>query len=342
MQTGTSIQPRYSPRFRVDVGDTTFQEPGGRIADLVVETTLDGADRFSFTLNFPFDEELGEFSGLTWDDFAIGTAIEIAMGYGGDGTLTPLLTGSIRSINAEFTTDRGPSVTVSGYGLLWELMQGTGSNSWTETTVGEAVSDVLSSYSFSTVDVSDASINRKTLIQDGQSDYRFVQQLAETYGFEFYAERDTVRFRPHSAKAEDDEPVTELWYGEALHDFYAEITQRTQVDEVEVRSWDGQNKSEIVATAGSPNANYKEVFRVQAMSRNEAKRVAETKLNRFSDGVITGHGEADGTPAIRAGAVVRLEELGERFSSDYYVTAATHRMGSAGYRTSFDVTEVSS
>lgn len=78
------------------------------------------------------------------------------------------------------------------------------------------------------------------------------------------------------------------------------------------------------------------------MSRNEAKRVAETKLNRFSDGVITGHGEADGTPAIRAGAVVRLEELGERFSSDYYVTAATHRMGSAGYRTSFDVTEVSS
>lgn len=194
MQTGTSIQPRYSPRFRVDVGDTTFQEPGGRIADLVVETTLDGADRFSFTLNFPFDEELGEFSGLTWDDFAIGTAIEIAMGYGGDGTLTPLLTGSIRSINAEFTTDRGPSVTVSGYGLLWELMQGTGSNSWTETTVGEAVSDVLSSYSFSTVDVSDASINRKTLIQDGQSDYRFVQQLAETYGFEFYAERDTVGF----------------------------------------------------------------------------------------------------------------------------------------------------
>ncbi|ELY85348.1 phage late control D family protein [Natrinema altunense] len=342
MSTGTNIQPRYSPRFKVDIGDTKFQEPGGRIADLVVETTLDGADRFSFTLNFPFDEELGEFSGLTWDDFAVGTDVEIAMGYGGDGTLTPLLTGSIRSINAEFTTDRGPSVTVSGYGLLWELMQGTRSDSWAEETVGTAVEDVLSSYPFSTVDVSDASIKREKLIQDGQSDYRFLQQLAETYGFEFYAERDTVRFRPRSAKGDGDGPVAELWYGEALHDFYAEITRRSQIDEVEVRSWDEQNKSEIVATAGSTNANYKEVFRVQAMSRDEAKRVAETKLNRFSDGVITGHGEADGTPEIRAGSVIRLEELGGRFSADYYVTEATHRMGSAGYRTSFEVTEVSS
>lgn len=342
MQTGTSIQPRYSPRFRVDVGDTTFQEPGGRIADLVVETTLDGADRFSFTLNFPFDEELGEFSGLTWDEFAVGTAVEIAMGYGGDGTLTPLFTGSIRSINAEFTSDRGPSVTVSGYGLLWELMQGTDSDSWSETTVGTVVEDVLSSYPFSTVDVSGASIDRETLIQDGQSDYRFLQQLAETYGFEFYAERDTVLFRPHSAKAADDEPVAELWYGEALHEFYAEVTQRERVDAVEVRSWDEHNKSEIVATAGSPNGKYKEVVRTRAMSQNEAERIAETKLNRLANGVITGHGEADGTPAVRAGTVVRLAEVGQRFSSDYYVTEATHRMGSAGYRTSFDVTEVSS
>ncbi|MBZ6495311.1 phage late control D family protein [Natrinema longum] len=341
MSTGTNIQPRYSPRFKVDVGDAKFQEPGGRIADLVVETTLDGADRFSFTLNFPFDEELGEFSGLTWDDFAVGTDVEIAMGYGGDGTLTPLLTGSIRSINAEFTTDRGPSVTVSGYGLLWELMQGTRSDSWSETTVGTAVEDVLSSYPFSTVDVSDASIKREKLIQDNQSDYRFVQGVAETYGFEFYAERDIVRFRPRSAKGDGEGPVAELWYGEALHDFYAEITRREQVDQMEVRSWDEQNKSEIVATAGSTTAKHKEVFRVQAMSRDEAERVAETKLNRFSDGVVTGHGEADGTPAIRAGSVVTLEELGGRFSGDYYVTEATHRMGSAGYRTSFEVTEVS-
>lgn len=337
-----NIQPRYSPRFRVDVGDETFQEPGGRIADLVVETTVDGADRFSFTLNFPFDEELDQFSfsECSWADFEIGTSVAIAMGYGGDGTLTPLFTGSIQSIDAEFTRDRGPTISIAGYGLLWETMQGTNSDSWEETTIADAVDDVLSSYSFSEVDVEGASIKREKLIQDDRSDYRFLQRLSETYGFEFYAERDTVRFLPRASTPVDEEPVAELWYGEALHEFYAEITQRKQVHQVEVRSWDEQSKEELIATAGSQNADHKEVFRVQALSRDEAEQVAETKLNQFSDGIITGHGAADGIPEIRAGSVIRLEEIGERFTSDYYVTEATHRMGSTGYRTSFEVTEV--
>ncbi len=340
MSTEINNHPRYSPRFKVTVGDDKFQEPGGRITDLVVETTLDGADRFSFGLNFPFDEELGEFAGLTWDDFGIGTDVEIAMGYGDDGTLTPLLSGSIRSIDTEFTTDRGPLVQVNGYGLLWETMQGTDSRSWSETTVGAAVEDVLSSYSFSTIDVESANVKRAKLIQDRQSDYRFIQDLAATYGFDFYAERDSVRFVPLSSHAGSDGPVAELWYGEALHEFFAEITHRKRTHAVEVRSWDVQKKEEIVVSAGSSNAKHKEVFRIPAMSRDEADHIAETKLNRFSDGVVQGHGEVDGTPEIRAGTTVRLEELGERFSGEYHVTKATHRMGGSGYRTTFEATEV--
>ncbi len=340
----TMFQPRYSPRFAVEVGSRTFQEPGGRIADLVVETTLSGADRFSFTLNYPFDEELGEFSGLDWSTFEIGTAVEIAMGYGGDGTLTPLLTGSIASIHSEFTTDNGPTVTVSGFGLLKELMNGTDSRSWEETTeeltVGRAVEEILSAYPFATVDVRDADIKRVKLIQDNQSDYRFLEALADHYGFSFYAERDTVRFHPRSGRGNDREPVVELWYGEALHDFYAEITDTRDDHRIEVRSWDAEAGQEIIATAGAKTAANTEVFRVPVISQNEAQRIAEKKHSRHADGRITGHGEADGTPEIRAGELICLEELGERFSGQYYVTNATHRMGAAGYRTTFEATEV--
>lgn len=342
MSAGIDNHPAYSPRFKVEVGGQKFQEPGGRIADLVVETTFAGADRFSFTLNYPFDEELDEFAGLSWDDFAIGTDVDITMGYGDDGELTPLLTGKIQSINAEFTTDRGPSVQVAGYGLLWETMQGTNSDSWTDTTIGEAVEDVLSSYSFSTTDVEGANVRRAKLIQDDRSDYRFVEDLASTYGFEFYAERDTVRFVPRSSKPTDEKPAAELWYGEGLHDFFGEITHERQTHRVEVRSWDVQKKEEIVATAGSKNAKHKEVFRVPAMSRDEAEHIAETKLGQFSEGIIEGHGEADGMPEIRAGTTIELAELGERFSGRYHVTEATHRMGEAGYRTTFEATEVTS
>lgn len=341
MSTQLDNHPRYSPRFTVEVGDQTFQEPGGRIADLVVETSFEGADRFSFTLNYPFDEELDEFAGLSWDDFSVGTDVEVAMGYGSDGRLTPLLAGKIRSIAGEFTTERGPSVQISGFGLLWESMQGTRSDSWTETTIGGAVDDVLSSYPFATVDIEDAEIKREKLIQNDCSDYRFVHDLASTYGFEFYAKRDTVRFVPRSSAVTDD-PVAELWYGEALHDFFGEITQQQESLAVEVRGWDVDNKTEIVASAGATDAASKEVFRVPAMSRNEAERIAETKHGQFSDGIVQGHGEADGIPDIRAGETIELAELGDRFSGAYHVTKATHRMGAAGYRTTFEAVEVPS
>lgn len=340
MASGINNHPVYSPRFKVEVGSKTLQEPGGRIADLVVETTFDGADRFSFTLNYPFDEERDRFAGLDWDLFSIGTDVEIAMGYGDDGQLTDLFTGKIHSINTEFTTDRGPSVQISGYGLLWEMMQGTNSDSWEETTIGDAVEDVLSSYSFSTTTVKSANIKRNKLIQDDCSDYKFVEQLSSAYGFEFYAERDTVKFVPRSSQPNDTEPVRELWYGEELHDFFGEITEQRQSHQVEVRSWDVHKKEEITATAGSNSAKHKEVFRIPAMSRDEAEHIAQTKLGTFADGIVQAHGEVDGIPALRAGVTVQLEELGKRFSGKYHVTNATHRMGASGYRTTFEATEV--
>ncbi|MDS0260502.1 contractile injection system protein, VgrG/Pvc8 family [Haloarcula sp. S1CR25-12] len=341
MSSSINNHPAYSPRFNVTVGSEKFQEPGGRIADLVVETTFDGADRFSFTLNYPFDEERDQFAGLDWDRFSIGTDVEIAMGYGDDGQLTDLLTGKIQSINTEFTTDRGPSVQVSGYGLLWEMMQGSNSTSWTDTTIGDAIDDVLSSYSFSSVTVESADIKREKLIQDDRSDYQFVDQLATAYGFEFYAERDSAKVVPRSSRANDSDPIAELWYGEDLHDFFGEITDRRQNYQVEVRSWDVKKKEELTVTAGSSTATHKEVFRIPAMSRDEAEQIAETKLNQLSGGTVQAHGETDGIPELRAGVTVDLAELGSRFSGTYHVTNATHRMGASGYRTTFEATEVS-
>lgn len=333
-------QPRYSPRFRVTVGGRCFQEPGGRIADLVVETTLSGADRFSFTLHYPFDEELGTFDGLSWSAFAVDTAVSIAMGYGGDGTLTPLLSGEIEAVEGAFSPETGPTVTVSGSGLLGRLMRGTRSDSWTETRLDRVVEDVCSSYGFDRIDAV-ADLTRPKLIQDNQSDYRFLCELAETYGFEFYADRDTVRFRPRGERGEDD-PVTELWYGEALREFEGEIHSTQSARAVEVRTWDGAAAEEIVERAGPSDAPSTDVHRAPAASRTEARRIATERHAAFADGMIEGRGEADGTPAIRAGSTITLGELGERFSGRYAVTEATHRMGEAGYQTTFEATEVPS
>ncbi len=58
-----------------------------------------------------------------------------------------------------------------------------------------------------------------------------------------------------------------------------------------------------------------------------------TKINNR----LTGVGSAVGDPRIRAGAVIRLEGLGQDFSGDYRVVSASHMLGTGGYRTDFKV-----
>lgn len=330
----------HSPRFEVTVGGKTFQEAGGRIADLVVETTLDGADRFSMTLNMAFDREHKEFPGLTWDDFSTGKKVDISLGWGGDGSLEPLFVGQIHQLSTSFSGQKGPSVGVSGYGLLHQLMKGKQDRSWSETKVGDVVSEVLSSY-FGDRTVEAKGMKQDKIYQHDQSDYRFIDELAAKYGYQFYTQRNTVYFVPKSSLG-NEEPVATLRYGASLDSFSAEINEASEVQKVEVRHWDMQKEKEIVGSAKTDAKNKKkEVFRIPCSSTEEADQIAQNKLDTLSSSVAEGHGETNrGIPQLTAGKTIAIEEVGSRFSQNYYVTKTTHRVGGSGYRTSFEATEV--
>lgn len=329
----------HSPRFEVTVSGTTYQEAGGQIADLVVETTLDGADRFSLTLNVPFDREHKSFRGLNLDDFATGKSVDVSVGWGGDGSLEPLFVGKIHQLTTNFSRGSGPSVGVSGYGLLHDMMNGTQDRSWSESSVGDVVDEVLSSY-FGDRTVDTSGMDRDKIYQHDQSDYRFVTELADRYGYQFYTERDAAYFKPRSSLGTES-PVATLRYGAGLASFSGEINEANEVKEVVVKHWDMQQETEIVGTASTDAKNEKkEVFRIPCGSKEEAEQIAETKLSRLSSSVATAHGEAGrGVPQLTAGKTVTIEEVGERFSKNYYVTKTTHRIGGSGYRTSFEATE---
>jgi phage protein D len=328
----------YSPRFEVVLGSTTYQEVGGLIRDLTVEMTVEGADLCSFTLTHPFDPEQGDFADMEWSDVEPGADVEVSLGWGGEGSIEPLFVGTSRSVRTEFAPGSGASVAVSGYGPLHEMMRGVVERSWSDTTVVAVAEEVLGEY-FSTVEVEGSASNRKRVIQHDQNDYRFVRGLAEEYGFEFYAERDTAYFTPRSAVGSGDANVT-LTYGNTLDTFSAEVSTADQVGSVEVRYWDMNAEKEIVGSASKETGEGKEVFRIACDSKQEADNIAAGKLSSLSMSRATGHGETDGIPELTAGTVLRIEGVGERFTGNYYVTRVSHRMGGSGYRTSFDVTEL--
>lgn len=328
----------HSPRFDVTIGGKTYQEAGGGITDLVVETTIEGADRFSLTLNVSFDREQKRFAGFNWDDFATGKDVDVSLGWG-DGSLEPVFVGKIHRVNTDFSRGQGPSIGLSGYGLLHDMMRGTKDRSWSETTVSDVVEEVLSSY-FGDLTVEGGGMTRDKIYQHDQSDYRFVRGLAGKYGYQFYTQRNSVHFTPRSSMG-SPEPIVTLRYGAALESFSGEIDEANEVQEVEVRHWDMQTQKEIVGTASTDAKNKKkEVFRVPCSSNEEAQQIAETKLDRLSSSVATGRGETDrGIPQLTAGETIRVEDVGSRFSKNYYVTKATHRIGGSGYRTSFEARE---
>lgn len=332
------FSPVYSPRFELNVGGTTYQEVDGRVGDLIVETTVDGADLCSFTLNYPFDPEHQEFSDLDWSAIEPGTDMELSVGWGGTGTIEPVFVGTSQAIKTDFAPEGGASVAVSGYGLLYEMMRGVKERSWSDTTVVDVAEEVLSSY-FSSMEIEGSGTERNRIIQHNQNDYRFVRGLADEYGFEFYTERDTVYFTPRSSIGSSDPAVT-LTYGDSFDTFSAEITVSEQVETVEIRYWDMNTEKEIVGSASDGTGEGREVFRIACDSKEEADQIAESKLSALSMSRATGRGEIDGNPRLSAGQTVRLEDLGNRFSGNYYVTRASHWMGGSGYRTSFEVTEI--
>jgi hypothetical protein len=112
------FSPVYSPRFELSVGGNSYRETDGRVGDLVVETTVDGAALCSFTLNYPFDPERREFVDFDWGTFEPGVDIEASVGWGGEGTVEPVFIGTGQSIRMEATPDSGPSIAVSAYGRL--------------------------------------------------------------------------------------------------------------------------------------------------------------------------------------------------------------------------------
>lgn len=338
----TKYEDFYVPRFEVRLGDVRFQESDGVISGLSVSTAIDRANHFSFTLNNLFDLERGEFGDLDWERLAEGPTVEISMGYG--STLEPMLLGNVDSAEPDFPSDGGPTVNVSGFGRLHELMEGTNSFTWKGSSDSErvkdsaVVSDVLSEggYGFTETVIDEPGLEFRRIIQDKQSDYAFLKDRAWRYNFELFTRGDSFYFR----KPRDDlKPDVTLGYGDSLSSLSLELNESSKVTKVEVRSIKPTGgKKEIVgsATGGDPGGETK-TLRKPVESVQEAERIAEAEVSRIRQNRIRGRAEVLGLPEVTAGHTIRFEGLAGRFTGTYYIERADHRIGSGEYTTSFEV-----
>lgn len=337
----TSLQRKYddfyTPRFTVTIDGEPYSESHGVITQVSVDATIDGADRFTLSVNALFDPEERRFTGMDWGRFQTGASVTIELGYG--DRLEEVLSGTIDEVTPNFPESGTPTVEVSGYGPLHDMTEGTNSDSWDETTDADVVSEVASEYGFGSVVVDDTGVSRPKVVQDGESDFAFFRRLAERNDagngpYEVYSRRGDFHF---AASDDARDPVLNLAYGESLRSFQPTSRDVPKVETLEVRHWDPKQKESIVGTATNEGGDGKTVVRQPVRSKAEADAVASAKLTRAARDRLTGRAKTIGLPELRVGDPIELGGLGDRYSTTYYVTSTTHRVGTDGYTTQFQV-----
>ncbi len=337
-----SYPPIYSIRYKVTIGGTTYNEAGGQIANLSIDTSLQKADRVKFTFNKPFDPEQGTFPEVNWNSISPQTPVKVSLGWGDQGSLKQMFDGKITKVQTNFSQGKGPTVDITALGPIHEMKQGTEDRKWPKKSgqkanLGDVVTEVMNKGGYFNDKDIEASFKKEEIVQNGVSDYKFITGLAEKYTYRFYTSAGTAYFKPRSSVGTGN-PVATLEYGDKLNSFNGRVDDASKINQVEVRYWDMKKEKDITKTEG--DGKPKKVFRIRCDSKSEAEEVAKNKHSKLCKARAKGDGQAEGIPDIVAGKVVALDRMGGRFSQNYYITQATHRIGSSGYETQFQAKEV--
>ena len=325
-----------------------------RVVEVAVDQSLHLPDMCSVRLLDLGDDTNQQrasfFKLLDQDAFAIGREIEIAMGYAQEPK--SLFKGEITSIELDVDQNGGPILTVRGYARSHRLHRGRQSRSFLNMSDADIAQKIASEAGLSAK--CDSAPTHEYLFQNNQTNWEFLRERAFRLGYELFVEDRTLNFRkPQNGR----NAAPEQKYGQNLFSLKVKVSSASQADEVVVKGWDYKAKEAIVGKATSGQLEPKtglgkngsqmastfgkaKVYVVNhpVESQSEADSLAKAIYDELDGSYVEAEGVCLGEPEIRPGTTVKLSQLGDRLSGDYYVSTATHTMSTAeGYRTSFAV-----
>ena len=340
-------QGNFLSQFYVKIGGVdASEEVMNDLLEATVEDSVHLPDMFTIRLHDP---------RLYWVDsqtFAEGKEVEISAAPKEGGSASKLITGEITAIEPDFGLDGTPTLTVRGYDRSHRLHRGCHTRSFLQMTDSDIATRIAQEEGLrarvdSTREVHDY------VFQNNQTNMKFLHDRAAGIGYELFIQERTLHFcRP----IEGEGPVLE--WGANLRSFRPRLTTAQQVSEVIVRGWDPEAKREIIGRAiagrgapriGEPRSGSQiaaEAFqqgRKQVVvdrpvkSQAQADSLAQVIFDQLASGFIKAKGVAFGDPRLKAGRVVSVNSIGDRFSGEYSLTATTHIYRAEEYTTSFSV-----
>ncbi len=349
------------PRFELKLAE---RDPGKDVVHDVLTVTyrdkIGQLDSFEITVN-NWDAEKGAFKYSDQKLFDPGKKVELAMGYRGKDSLRRMITGEITSLRPSFPAGGAPTLAVSGLNLLHRLRTKQRSQAYKKLTDSKIAKQIAGRLKIELRPNPPPANERTTdyLFQDNRYDIIFLWERARRLGYDLFVNEDgpngksCLYFGPSVGVRAAS---YELVYGESLIQFQPNLTTANQVSKVRVVGWDSKHKAKIegiatrvglstqgVGEKGGQKAIEKSfaereevVTHVAVKDKDEAEKLARETLENIAKDMIKGSGSTVGLPDLRAGSVLQIKGLGDRFSGRYFVTATTHTLGDSGYTTQFE------
>ncbi len=293
---------------------------------------------------------------LKWvDDQRLTPGKTLVVNVRDNRTTETIFDGEIVEVEPHFGAE-GVQVVVRAFDRLHRLARGRQARTFLNVTDGDIITQIAGEAGLQT-QVDATTRVHDYVVQWNQTNLEFLRERAAALGYLLYVDgRKLCCVKPPAARA----PV-ELKWGEDLVAFRPRLSTIDQVNEVTVRGWDPQKKEAVIGreTNGAVTpaigvsekggALAKKAFNITAKdlliesavrSQSEAEQIAKAVLNQHESRYIEADGTASGNPKIKAGAAVKISNIGNRFSGTYVVTSATHRYNAAGYATDFSVSGV--
>ena len=287
-----------------------------------------------FMLRFN-DRDLDILDGATFnltDEVEIEAADE-------EGAKVKLITkGEVTAIEPEFGEGMIASYIVRGYDKSHRMYREVKSKAHLNKKDSDLAQEIGGQYGLSTQIEATSSVYDH-IFQHNQSDMGFLVERAWRIGYECFVEEGKLYFR----KPKVDSAAITLKWGEDLASFSPRMTLSEQVSEVTVKGWDPETMEAIVGQASQgklypkigeskDGAAWGATFGVGKLvivnqpvyTQGEAGSLAQARLNERSGAFVQAEGVAFRRPDLRAGKVVKLQNLGTRLSGDYLVTEARH------------------
>ena len=349
----------------MSISSTFLVEIDGRslpsdVAPLLTAATVDDSQRLPdlFSLRF---RDPGRIV-ISKSGAKIGSAAKISVLTADSQSPVVLVAGEITALEADFDST-GTFTVIRGYDPAHRLFRGRRTASYVQATASDIAESIAQRAGLDVGTVTSTTTVYPQVSQAGETDWEVLERLARDTGFEV-AVRDG-KFSFSSPTPADDAPASAananrdpliLQLGKDLLSFRSVISSAEQVTEVEVRGWDVATKKALTSTApaqttsaelgsvspaqlaqafGSPTYVASGVpYRSQSEVETAAKALAKDIAGTFAEFEAV----ARGNPQLRAGAAIRIDQLGDPFDGKYVLTRSRHQFDpSTGYTTAFTV-----